>query len=1021
MVDNINLLMAGIDEILRLSPVAENAPRGASLAQTILPGLMLLKEAATDPGEKRYLCVVLDRCGEFLLLAARPSIDVNLGAAATQAYGIALQLCNRRDDPLFWATMQFNRASTFVWLGQEFGDHERKIAAFRVALQGFDAALQVFTRTSVPDRWAGTQSNRALALMEVADLLEGEERLEAIRIAVRGFDSALEVATTSTFPEIWATSILNRANALESIARASREEESLVSLQGIADSCDVALAAGPSVLRDGLWSKLLAMRTSALSSLAEMLRGRERISAYDRAIQGCDEALGAIDEVSMPATWVLIHQLRAQTLERYATHLSLPMSVLALRAAIQSHEAAEKVATPVRTPVRWASSQINRAMTLTQLGQQIGGHEGERALLQAIFVLEEALGIFSSQGITDTLTRGRVETVRARALLLLDPTEEIKSKLASTFETIQDVVAFYGEHKNAGAEIQAARVLFSAAIVLDRWDAVHNLALQMVQTFPTFVMEGKTLNHQLRNLHLLDGIGDLVAYGLAKVGHFEQSICTADYGRDQLTRAPFGFEEADLPAVRRQAIEEARRLLAEKRDHYAEKSKTQNIAATEAAYRSLTEAHSSFINELKISGLADSSNLTVNWRSLLTGSTRAIVMFCVTHLGALVIVAQRGVETLSSQHCLFLPRLTQGRLNQLFRNQERTGWLDAYSAYMSDLRETNNGGSAAGLFAWNKSVFEMLGCLWKEIMEPVDEKLRSLGVEPTSEVLLIPSGRLNLLPLHAAGTRVNGRWRCFLDSWAPAYVPSVASIIKRGTVSSEPLSNARLLAVTGPSADLAGMENPAIKYFDKVEELVGGAATSRSVLDALPRCDYACLLCHGEWDPSHPQDSALILGDGERLTFAQLAKLELTRNPLIALAACETALADIGTAPNEYQGLSFGLLRAGARGTAATYWPVFAHVADHTLSEMFDQLRNQGAPPSAALRSSIISLRDSGKSTPDGLQKIEAFLPEVTDSSIPLLKINPSGHELVGIPARETLLSDLSNPMHWAVYALIGR
>ena len=62
-----------------------------------------------------------------------------------------------------------------------------------------------------------------------------------------------------------------------------------------------------------------------------------------------------------------------------------------------------------------------------------------------------------------------------------------------------------------------------------------------------------------------------------------------------------------------------------------------------------------------------------------------------------------------------------------------------------------------------------------------------------------------------------------------------------------------------------------------------------AVSQALAKADYASFLCHGTWDPAHPDQSGLALAEGQILKVSDLRRLDAPIASTIALAACETA------------------------------------------------------------------------------------------------------------------------------------
>jgi hypothetical protein len=80
------------------------------------------------------------------------------------------------------------------------------VAAYRLA-------LQVRTRESLPQQWAGTQNNLALSLMEQAKRTPGPPGRKLLGESVATYRLALQVYTQESLPQQWTTTQRNLARA----------------------------------------------------------------------------------------------------------------------------------------------------------------------------------------------------------------------------------------------------------------------------------------------------------------------------------------------------------------------------------------------------------------------------------------------------------------------------------------------------------------------------------------------------------------------------------------------------------------------------------------------------------------------------------------------------------------------------------------------------------------------------------------------------------------------------------------
>jgi CHAT domain-containing protein len=259
---------------------------------------------------------------------------------------------------------------------------------------------------------------------------------------------------------------------------------------------------------------------------------------------------------------------------------------------------------------------------------------------------------------------------------------------------------------------------------------------------------------------------------------------------------------------------------------------------------------------------------------------------------------------------------------------------------------------------WNVAIDLVLGKVGDLLMKPISRELSRLGLMEGAEVVIVASGVLGLLPLHAAPVDSNRR---FLDLWAVAYAPDAAAIARRGSAErTEGRTAASLLAVTNPNGDLRIRRNPAMSEFlpDRAVDLKGGAALLESVIEEMQRRDYISFYCHGTWDSVDPEESGLEMACGERLTVATLRSLKLDMCRLIVLGACESGVNEIRLVPDEFIGLPATLIAAGATCVVASLWIVEAEATASLVWRLFNLHLEFGHSPASALRIAQLELRD---------------------------------------------------------------
>jgi CHAT domain-containing protein len=406
----------------------------------------------------------------------------------------------------------------------------------------------------------------------------------------------------------------------------------------------------------------------------------------------------------------------------------------------------------------------------------------------------------------------------------------------------------------------------------------------------------------------------------------------------------------------------------------------------------------------------------------------AVVTLTVSESGGLAFIVPAGVTTLATAHVLELPGMTTAEVSRLLANADGTGWFDGYGRFHQDLVRTEGHGSASGLNAWNDTVVRLLEKMWDELMRPLSARLDLLGVADGGEVVIVPSGRLSSLPLHAAGTQADdGTWHTFMDRWRVSYAPSLqAAVTSRMRAVETVRQSNKLLAITNPigpedtHSDLGVEDNPACHHFESsnVVHLRGAEATVDRVAAELADATYVSFFCHGHWSFHDPDSSHLRLAGGQ-LTVADLGQIKFDKARHAWLGACESALTGLDL-PDEFLGLPGSLMQAGVPGVGATLWPVFNRHTETLMHSFYERHRSVGDSPIVAMQSAVQSLRlrairDVAPST----KRLRAAVarPE-TYSAMGFL--DNDGRDSGFSSQAASIFHDTSAPIHWAAFIYVG-
>jgi CHAT domain len=224
------------------------------------------------------------------------------------------------------------------------------------------------------------------------------------------------------------------------------------------------------------------------------------------------------------------------------------------------------------------------------------------------------------------------------------------------------------------------------------------------------------------------------------------------------------------------------------------------------------------------------------------------------------------------------------------------------------------------LFSKTPDITTVAAWLWTTIAQPLHEHL------PPGPLVIVPTGVLSLLPLHAAGSETTG----WLDEHRTIRIlPSALS----GATSLRPdapgpdlvmISHAQDLFFLNADLAVATNLNPA------AEPLKGPTATVNAALHAIAKANHIIISGHGTYSAEDGAGISLIDGT---LTADAIARLPPLNRGFAILNACVTSQVSTEL-PDEAIGLPNALLAAGFHGIYATQWPVKDAVAFVTSAHL---------------------------------------------------------------------------------------
>ncbi len=257
---------------------------------------------------------------------------------------------------------------------------------------------------------------------------------------------------------------------------------------------------------------------------------------------------------------------------------------------------------------------------------------------------------------------------------------------------------------------------------------------------------------------------------------------------------------------------------------------------------------------------------------------------------------------------------------------------------------------------------EILGRLGARLIGEVAAHLRQCG---TRHLVLLPLGRLALLPLAASTYPGPTDPRCLLDALAVTWAPTAETLLSaRARLSSADRSETFLgIGATLCSARPLPASREEIRgaaaWFPEATCITDPSEIGESLGEQLGRAAYLHFACHGEFDLNEPLDSFLALSDTQALTLREILDGDVRprRARLVVLSACRTAVNDFHRLPDEAVGFPSALLQGDVAGVIGTLWPTEDCATAKLMLAFYRYLRGARLAPAEALRRAQCWLR----------------------------------------------------------------
>lgn len=848
---------------------------------------------------------------------------------AIKHYRLSIEVYTRESFSVQWAMTFENLATSYG--DRIIGDAANNIEVF---IEYLLMIMKVYNYEDYPFKWAQVQNNLASAyIMRI--LGNGAENIE---LSLQHAQLALKIRTSNKYPQEWAATQNNLANAYTKRMEGEKSENLEMAIQCYESALDV-------FTEEDYPLDWAGNKSNLASAYTKRVRG-ERSENIELAIQCCKSALDVYNEKNYPLDWAMTqNNLAIAYKERIIGKRKENIEL-----AIQSYQLSLKIYTRQDFPQEYARTQNNLANSYLE---RIQGDKST-SIEKAIFHYSQALRTykkesFSQQWATTQNNLANAYYDRLKGIRTNNIRLAIKSYRLSL-----DILTCDNEPRYCR---QTACSLGNLYFMEQQWKLANN----------TYMMAFEAANNLYQSCILLDSKTDelketadlprQMAYCFARTSETQKAVEILEQNRARGLSESLDRDRANLTQLQqinnklyeqyRDITNQLRSIEAQQRDRI---TSTERHSLTPETMRDTATHLRQELDDLilairQVEGYENFLTLPTfaDVRHASSQIDRPLIYLLTTSAGSLaLIVTPENINT------VWCNNFTEAQLATLIET-----WFTAYKQ-----RQTNRS-------EWFNTIDEVTHQLWEPLMKPLIDQLAQQQID---QAVLIPTGYLSLLPLHAAWTEdlhaPSGR-QYVIDRIHFTYAPNAKSLTAAQSIATKTTGN-NILVIDNPTQDSklfdTQREVKQVASYFQVEILLGAKAQAANVLAQLPNYQYIHFSCHGTANLNEPLKSGLEMSD-RVLTLREFLALKLGEDNsgirLAVLSACETGLPGTENT-DESISLPTGLLQAGVAGIIASLWAVDSKRTMLLLTKFYELWQGEAAPPpDQVLRQAQLWLRDS--------------------------------------------------------------
>ncbi|NMF58810.1 CHAT domain-containing protein [Pseudanabaena yagii] len=323
-----------------------------------------------------------------------------------------------------------------------------------------------------------------------------------------------------------------------------------------------------------------------------------------------------------------------------------------------------------------------------------------------------------------------------------------------------------------------------------------------------------------------------------------------------------------------------------------------------------------------------------------------------------------NVQKFGDRAAMFYPLLFEDRLFLVLLPAKSAPILRSISIQQQDFTKLLQSFRSDLQDSSSSDVKESSAQLYKYLIKPIEADLKAANIEL---LLYAPDGQMRYIPL--AALYDGKQWLIekyrfnyltasgFLDLQTTVKLPlkAIAAAFTQGdfkfSIGSEQFSFTGL--------PFAGKEiNKIAETFPNTTKLFDTFFNRNATVAQFGEYNIIHLATHAAFVSGTPEDSFVLMGNGDRLNLRELREWKLPNTQLVVLSACQTALGGVVGSGEEILGFGYQIQRTGARAAIASLWTVSDQGTQSLMGSFYTQL-HKGTNIINSLREAQLSLLQS--------------------------------------------------------------